>query len=175
MNIKILHESDMELCYDIDSTFLCEEYINSLKINNLKSVEFITIYNGKILFIEAKKTAPFPKNIEIENSDYKKYINDICQKAKDSFAIFASIIMNLREENICIKLRNADYKNIEFKLVVIIKNHDKKWCGQIKNALENNLRHFAKVWNWGTYPVMVLNEQMACNKGLVVSREQTEQ
>lgn len=73
------------------------------------------------------------------------------------------------------KFRNADYKNIEFKLVVIIKNHDKKWCGRIKNALENNLRHFAKVWNWGAYPVMVLNEQMACNKGLVVSREQTEQ
>ena len=82
MNIKILHESDMELCYDIDSTFLCEEYINSLKINNLKSVEFITIYNGKILFIEAKKTAPFPKNIEIENSDYKKIYKRYLSKSK---------------------------------------------------------------------------------------------
>ena len=71
MNRGILHESDMELCYDIESTFLCEKYINSLKINNLKSVEFITIHNNKILLVEAKKTAPFPKNIETETSDYK--------------------------------------------------------------------------------------------------------
>lgn len=175
MNRGILHESDMELCYDIESTFLCEKYINSIKINNLKSVEFITIHNNKILLVEAKKTAPFPKNIETETSGYKKYINDISQKAKDSFSIFSSIIMNLRDINICSKLRNADYRNIEFRLIVIIKNHEKEWCEQVQNALENNLRHFAKVWNWGSYPVMVLNEQMACDKGLVVSREQTEQ
>lgn len=55
MNRGILHESDMELCYDIDSTFLCEEYISKLNIYNIKSVEFITIRNNKILFIEAKK------------------------------------------------------------------------------------------------------------------------
>lgn len=95
MNIGILHESDMELCYDIDSTFLCEEYISKLNIHNLKSVEFITIRNNKVLFIEAKKTAPCPKNIDNDNSDYNKYIIDISQKVKDSFAIFASIIMHI--------------------------------------------------------------------------------
>ena len=90
MNRGILHESDMELYYDIDSTFLCEEYISNLNIRNLKSVEFITIRNNKILFIEAKKTAPYPKNIDNDNSDYNKYINDIYQKVKDSFTIFTS-------------------------------------------------------------------------------------
>ena len=33
-----------------------EEYISKLNIHNLKSVEFITIRNNKVLFIEAKKT-----------------------------------------------------------------------------------------------------------------------
>lgn len=174
MNRGILHESDMELYYDIDSTFLCEEYISNLNIRNLKSVEFITIRNNKILFIEAKKTAPYPKNIDNDNSDYNKYINDIYQKVKDSFTIFTSIIMRIREADICMKFRNSDYKNVEFKLVVIIKNHDKKWCSSIKNALENNLRHFAKVWNWGPFPVVVLNEQMARDKGLVMSSGQTD-
>lgn len=79
------------------------------------------------------------KRIDNDNSDYNKYINDIYQKVKDSFTIFASIIMRIREADICMKFRNSDYKNVEFKLVVIIKNHDKKWCISIKNTLENNL------------------------------------
>ena len=192
MSKEIIHESDMNLCYNKDEVFLCEKYTQSLKIDSIKTVEIIKLHCKKIFLIEAKSSAPNPESKTEENSKdetnkndnkdnnrktrFKEYIDEIAQKAMDSFTIFASIIIDIREGEIGEKLRNIDYSNIQFSLVLIIKNHEKEWCSQVKNELEtSNLSKFSKVWNWGPQPILVLNEEMARKIGLIAHPDQTEE
>lgn len=46
MSMKILHESDMDLCYNEEDTFLCENYIKNYKLEDIKTVEYITLYKN---------------------------------------------------------------------------------------------------------------------------------
>ena len=162
-------ESEMTFLCDEDHTFFCEKYVNDSCIQNLKSVEFIVKNNEKIFLVEAKSTAPKPGN----KDDFNKYIDDISNKAIDSFSLLLSTIVNRRSIDICQDILNADYSKISFYLVLIIKNHEKEWCPPVQSGLENNLRHFTVAWNWGTQPVLVLTEDMARKQRFLKSNDDT--
>lgn len=173
MSIKILNESGMNFYYDTNETFLCEQFLKKVNIKYIKSVEFIRLYNNYIVLIEAKTSAPNPYSNHPE--DFKNFIESLSQKAIDSFSLFMSLLLHRREGYIEGKIGSIDYSNAKFRFFVVIKNHEDDWCIQIKEALEETMWHFTNAWDWGPQPILVLNEEMAREIGLIAPPEQTKQ
>lgn len=157
MGLIELSESNMVFLCDDERTFLCEKYVNTNSIQHIKSVEFILKDRSRIFLVEAKTSVPNPENSE----NFKKYIDDISNKAIDSFSLLLSAVMKRRNIDICSEILHADYAKINFHLLLVIKNHKKEWCPPVQSGLEDSLRHFTVAWNWGPQPVIVLTEEMA--------------
>lgn len=96
------------------------------------------------------------------------------QKDIDSFSLFLSIVVHRREGNLSEKIKSLYFSKIGFQFIVIIKKHEEDWCAPVMEALADTMYHFTKAWNWGSRPILVLNEQMASDMGLIMPSRQSE-
>ena len=166
--VQILSESEMNFFCDLRDTFFVEKYVHDAGLQGVKAVEFIRQKKpGLIFLVEAKTSAPHPAGASPDNFD--KFINEIVQKAIDSFSLLFSAISSRRDAALGELLASADYAKTEFCLVLIIKNHEKEWLVSVQEALRESLRHFYVAWSWGSRPVLVLNREMAVQYGLIRS------
>lgn len=161
-----IHESGMRLPCDAENTFFCEEIIQTAGIQDVKSVEFITIKGEKLLLVEAKSSAPNSKNKE----DFQRYIGEIAQKAVDSFSLLLAARLGRWEGavSLCPNLATADYGTMTVSLVLVIRQCREEWLAPVRDSLLEKLRHFTAAWQWGTQPVVVLNEELAVKKQFVI-------
>lgn len=163
-------ESGMHFPYNPGQTFLIEKYVQGTGLQHVKSVEFIRPpKKGLIWLVEAKPSAPNPASPSPEN--FNTFINDIAQKAIDSFSILFSIITARRNVQLDNPPDPLTYLSAKYCLVLVIKNHKSEWLEPVRNALQERLRHFYTAWDWGSCPVLVLNEAMALRYGLICSRQ----
>lgn len=161
-----IHESGMQLPYDEENTFFCEKVIQAAGIQHVKPVEFIIKKGKKLLLVEAKISAPNSKNKE----DFHKYIEEIAQKAVDSFSLLLAVKLWrwVGDVSLCPNLATADYGKMTVSLVLVIRQHSSGLLAPVQASLHNKLRHFIAAWRWGSQPVVVLNEEMAVEKKFVV-------
>ena len=163
--MSILVESEMNFLCDIQDTFFIEKYLKENNVEHVKCIEFIRrIKDNLIILVEAKTSAPNPNNCP-EKFEY--FIKDIIQKAIDGFSMFGSILIGTREERLPSYLFSTDYSEVQFCFILVIKKHKIEWLPEVKSILENELRHFYTAWNWGNIPVLVLNEDLAFEQGLI--------
>lgn len=164
-----IHESGMQLPCDAENTFFCEEVLQTAGIQHVMPVEFIAKKGKKLLLVEAKSSAPNSKNKE----DFHKYINEIAQKAVDSFSLLLAARLGRWEEKIplCPNLATADYGAMTVSLVLVIRQCRTEWLAPVRDSLLEELRHFIAAWHWGPQPVMVLNEELAVKKKFVARAE----
>ena len=171
--LQTVCESGMYFSCDSSCTFFVEKYVHDTGLQGVKAVEFIRQKNkSKIFLVEAKTSAPHHAGSSPD--DFKKFIDEIVQKAIDSFSLLFSVITLRRQAALGNVLAKADYSRTKFCLVLIIKNHEKEWLANVQNALSEQLRHFYTAWNWGSTPVVVLNEEMAIDQGLILPPPENE-
>lgn len=134
----------------------------------LKSVEFITLKEQKVIFLEAKSSFPNPHN-KTSEEEFQKYYDDIGQKLIDSFKIFLPGIMGMWEdapeigENLKSIFPIRDYK-LEFILVITSEGIREEWLGSPKLELEKELIEYRKIWNM---EIKVLTQDLAKAYGLI--------
>ena len=60
-----------------------------------------------------------------------------------------------------------DFGTCEHRLLLVIKNAEKKWLPPIQDALQSALRSHVKLWSLGPKAVVVLNEEGARRQGFI--------
>ena len=132
----------------------------------VKSVEFITLLGGKLYFIEAKGSAPNPKNPEGKDN-VLKYCQELLEKMQHSLDLFVSREIGVNEDsgsefpNCFDENRLANCKIV---FMLIIRGHKKEWCSDIQTALQRELIALRKIWRMD---VVVLNDEQTCKRRFI--------
>jgi len=131
----------------------------------VRSVEFVRIKDGNLLPVEARTTFPNPNNPCKDNkARFQNEIDEICDKFMHSLNMLSSIELGVTAETYPDDFLLPEETSLVFMLVV--KNHEFKWLGSIKNKIEANLARYLKnIWR---PKVLVLNQNAAIKQGLVV-------
>jgi hypothetical protein len=161
-----IEESGM--CFIAENIFHIEKstlYTN-LKNNGIKSVEFIRINNHNLMLVEAKTTLANPNNQNANNQERFNYeIKEICEKFVHSINMFSAIRVGVTKEAL-LHIFSTD-THLSLELVLVIKNHELKWCRIIQQKLRNDLPdYFKKIWK---PEIFVINHAAAIQRNLVLA------
>ena len=124
--------------------------------------------SGMDFFCDSRDTFFVEKYVKESGIQHVKTV-EIVQKAIDGFSILLTVITSRRQAELGESIASADYTKTCFCLVLVIKNHEKAWLSPIQDMLRNTLYHFSTAWNWGSQPILVLNEEMAVNERIIMS------
>jgi hypothetical protein len=131
----------------------------------IKSVEFIRIKDKNLLFVEAKTTFPNPDNPSHENLlRYEEEIMDICDKFIHSLNLYSSVKVGTAEEELPSVFNTQD--KIQLVFILVIRNHELKWCRPVKTKLMQTLPSYLKaIWKFNVY---VINHDAAIKRQIAV-------
>lgn len=140
-----------------------------IKKDGVKIAEFLLLRSQdepKVWIIEAKTGTPHPGN--------QPTFNDFIGEIREKFAntLILSIATCLKRHPTCEELPNffkrLDLKEVSFRLVLVIKGHPEGWLPQLQDTLQKALKPTVKTWGLHSSSVVVLNEAMAKEKGLIL-------
>jgi len=134
--------------------------------DGVRSVEFVRCIDDMLLFVEAKTTFPNPDNPSEENlARFQTEIEDICDKFIHSLNLFSSIKIGIAEDSFSGDLVLPEKASLKF--VLVIKNHEIKWCKNIKKALYDAMPLYLKmIWK---PDIFVINHKGAISYNLAKS------
>ena len=168
----IISESDMQFGeYDEDNIFYIEDsmqYNQKLKPNGVRSCEFILLKENRLYFVEAKKSCP--NQIVAESTSEKKkkyfqYIQEIVEKMRHSLELFANIIMKrYQQDGVPEQMKNV--KNLEIRLILIVKDAELGWLDPFRDKFRNELRKDMQIWKIPEF--IILNEEQARKKQFII-------
>jgi len=165
MDKIIPNQSGMD--FIADNSFHIEEADIFRKIGDgIRSVEFIRVKGDMLLFVEAKTSFPNPNNPDADNkARFQSEIDEICEKFIHSLNLFSSIEVGVAKDGYPDEFVKP--KKLSLVFLLVIKNHEFKWCRPIKGKLEAELPHYIKkIWKPTVY---VINQKVATEQGFIVS------
>ena len=160
--IDFINESDMK--FVSDNVFHIEKSQEfTILGDNVKSVEFVRVRDNDLMFIEAKTSFPNPNNPVKGNAEkFESEILEICDKFNHSLNLFASLSLGVSKNTIPEALTLPE--NLEIVFVLVIKNHNLKWCKAIRDGIMITLPlYFKRIWK---PTVFVINQAVAVRQGL---------
>ena len=170
----IISESDMRFGeYEEKQVFQLEkshQYTRKLKVNGIKSCEFILRRGNKLYFIEAKKTCP--RQITADTSaakigKYKEYVHDITLKMRHSLMLYSNILLERYEtEGVPELLKEKNMSDLEIRLVLVVKNAEKEWLVPFQDVFKNTLRDELRIWKIPGFSI--INETTARDKHFII-------
>jgi hypothetical protein len=153
-----IEESGMH--FFIEDAFHIEksDIYKGLKMKGIKSVELIRICKNELMLIEAKTTFANPFNPDVSNLEkFNVEIHDICEKFIHSINILSSIKLGMFENDLPEAFNVLD--KLELKLILVIKNHELKWCSPLQDTLRKIMpEYFKKIWR---PTILVINHSVA--------------
>lgn len=168
----VIRESEMQFGeYDKTQVFHMEnseQYTKKLRQNGIKSCEFVLMKGNKLYFVEAKKSCP--NKILAESSKerkvkYNEFIQDIVTKMKHSLNLYANILLERYSiDEVPDAMRNL--KNLDMRLVLIVKNAEIKWLMEYQNVFRKELQNEMRIWKIPDF--MILNEDQARKKHFII-------
>lgn len=170
----IIEESNMRFGeYPDESVFHIEEcdvYKKDLKPIGYKTCEFVLRRENTLYFVEAKETNP--RRIEADTpkekvEKYHQYIDDIVHKMGDSLTLFASIMLKRHDgESLHPAMVKQDLSGIDIVCVLVVKNAEKEWLGDLKDKLNSAIKKERRTWKINN--LYVLNETQARSKQFII-------
>ena len=174
--MKSIPESDVIFGpYDEKDLFHIEksELYKSLG-EGLKTVEFIlraSTTEPNVIFLEAKKNAPNPKNrdkSEQQKKDFEKFYTGVPDKFVDSLGIYTAALLKRYHDisEVGENLVFNDLKDVKLTFVLVVTNPEAQieWLAPIRAELEERLRRWMKIWD---IDVVVLNQDLAKHWGII--------
>ena len=161
--IEELVESGMTFVLDKNLSYRIEKSDNVSKLNNVKIVEFVRLSGDHIEFIEAKTSAPNPENPE-SRDDVQVFISEIREKFQNSISLLNAAMIKRRKEifdELPVSMQKYNWAKANYKLYLIIKNHEENWLVQISEILKKEVKPFLKCWNIPELSFKVINENIA--------------
>jgi len=154
-----IKESNMVFEFDNEHVFMIENSLLHKSIGDrIKSVEFIVSLNeNELYFVEAKSSSPKP--VPDNNQRFDLFVNEISEKFIHSFNMFISALLERNKfDEIPQKLFELKKDKIDFKFILIIKDHAIEWLPPLQLAIQKKILPHLKIWD-GT--VLLMNEDLA--------------
>ena len=138
----VISESEMQFGeYEITQVFRMEDskqYKEKLRLNGIKSCEFVLMKGKKLYFVEEKKSCPnkvLAESSEEKKIKYNEFIHDIVIKMKHSLNLYANILLERYSiEEVPEAMRSLN--DLDIRLVLVVKNAEKGWLVEYQNVFE---------------------------------------
>lgn len=170
----IVNESGMSFPIVDESLFFYIEKSNLYKSiqEGVKVGEFIILDDHFCYIIEAKTSSPNPNNKENHNDlKFDQFVEEIKEKFVNTISVFIANRLKRHGEIFYNEMPNP-FQTIEldalnFKLILIIKNHKLDWLTPVNDELKKKIKGFLKSWNIKDHHLKVLNEELARENGFI--------
>ena len=143
-----------------ETVFLIEKSKMQRSCTGVKVVEFIWHRKKNVLcFVEAKSSSTI--NRPGNEKEHETFMNEICSKFTNSVDLFLTGLLERKtgHDEIHTNIKNADYRQIQLKFVLILKGHEREdLLAALRMDLEQRLRSSISIWGC---QLLVLNEQLA--------------
>ncbi len=171
MNMITILESEMTFGpFDEERFFHIESSdVYQSIIENVKMVEFILSKsignNHEIWLIEAKQSSPHPQT----QPNWNDFIIELIEKFTNGLNVFIALCTDRHfDENFPNTLKSTNLSTAKFRIILVVRNHKMDWLPPLKDSLQQKLMPLCKSLNLGANPVIVLNEDIARNKNLIL-------
>lgn len=155
--------SGMKFSFEEDKVYRIEK-ASLLADVQLKATECVVSMSDKLVFVEAKTSAPRPQTKE----DFDMYIQDITDKFADSIKFLNAVMLRHQEEKLPKQIADKNLNAVQYSFVLIIKRHELSWLPPVSDALKSSMRTVLKLWNVPDVNLKVMNERMAMDAGYCV-------
>ena len=156
----VFGEYDAANCFHIEKTDIYKD----LSRKGIKSVEFLLYQpeKRKLLLVEGKNTLPSENKKEV----FEEEIMNISCKFMDSLQLACGIWFGGHNKKVKIPKNGKDFfrYGVQIVFVLVIKKRDGKLT-DIADIIKQQLLQEHRLWK---FEVLVLNENQAYRKGLVV-------
>lgn len=153
-------ESYMKFGLDEKHTYLIEKADVLRWLPSVKVCECVALIKGRICLIEAKSSAPSPKN----KQNFDDYIYAIVQKFIDTLLLFNAIRLGRHEVNLTKELPDSLLKlsgKEDYVLYLIIHGHKDEWMVDIQDSLKMRLGHVLRAWGIEDINLKAINHETA--------------
>ncbi len=170
----IVRESGMSFPIIDESLFFHIERSNLYKSiqEGVKVAEFIKLDDQFCYIFEAKTSSPNPNN-KMNHNDlrFDQFIEEIKDKFVNTFSIYFANRLKRHGEASYTEMpssfQNANLKTLNFKFILIIKDHKLDWLAPVNDELKKRINGFLKSWNIKEINLKVLNEELARANGFI--------
>lgn len=137
--------------------------------HGLPIAEFSYLKTGskeRFITIETKSSSPKSDN----EPNFSKYIKEISSKLTNGFQLAHSLLLGRfgsAETPTSNALKSMNLADIEHRLVLVIHGHEKSWLPPVQDALRQELKSIEKIWSLGPNSILVINDVVARDKGLI--------
>ena len=167
----IIEESGMmflcpdETCFRIEKSSTYKTIQTGIKIVDFLFLRKNNKNNSVIWCVEAKSSTPRPTT----QPRFDEFISEIKEKMLNAFSLCFAMCLDrhLTSHELPLSFRSSDFPDIEVRFVLIIAGHKPEWLPPLQAVLYQALRSTARTWNLGATPVVVLNSEMARQRGLI--------
>ena len=129
-----------------------------LRINNEKPVIWI---------VEAKSSTPRPET----QPNFDGFIAEIREKLINAFSLgWASCLKRHQhaKSELPEDFKTLNLSQVDVKFVLVIKGHQNEWLPPLQEALRIALRSTVKTWAFAATSVVVINDALAQQHGLIM-------
>lgn len=172
MNTQAIEESGMRFGpFPSDNVFYIEKSRCYQRIRTgVKMAEFLLLRNqssGPVVWIvEAKSSSPRPET----QPDFAGFIREIEEKFTNAFMLGMAAQLKRHPdavEELSSAFQEPDLGRQDVRFVLVIRGYEKPRLVPIREALERAMRVVVRVWKLAPSSVLVLNEDMARQYGLM--------
>lgn len=158
-------------CWDIEHSACYREIIKGVQIAEFVRIEHRQNRGPLLWTVEAKTGSPNPA---LKQDDFDEFIQKICAKLTNAMMLAVAACLGRHpdyEHELPASFKVLDLAKADFRLVLVIKGDPgpwpEAWLPPIKDALALKLQPLVKIWRLSPVAVMVFNEALAKNNGLV--------
>lgn len=157
--------------YPNQDCFYIEKSQTYLKIQNgVQMAEFLLMRDRggdspMVWVVEAKSSSPRPETAH----DFDGFIADIKEKFINGLTLGIAAILQRHStyEELPVPFKELDLSRSSFRFVLVIRGHRDDWLSPIQDALHNALRATIRTWGLPAPSVVVLNDELARQHGLI--------
>ena len=174
MTTQHIVESEMEFGpYPKDRCFYIEksECYSAVR-DHVKMAEFlllrVTDENSALWVIEAKSSTPRAET----KPNFDSFIAEIREKLTNAFSLgWASCLGRHPQAKAELPkdFKTLDLSRADVVFCLVIRGHKEEWLPPLKDALENELRSTVKTWAFSGNSVVVINDSLARENGLILT------
>lgn len=123
--------------------------------------------NPAIWVVEAKSSTPRPET----QPNFEDFIGEIREKLINAFSLGWALCLKRHkkaEGELPDDFKTLNLSEIDVKFILVIKNHPDGWLPPLQEALGQALRSTVKTWAFAPTSVVVINDAMAQQYGLIL-------
>ncbi len=126
----------------------------------------------QVWIVEAKSSSPNPASpLPDAAKSFAAFIEEVRDKLTNALVLGVSACLG-RHPSAAAELpagfQTLQLGSVSFRLILVISGHQKQWLPPLQEALTKALRLTCQTWALGSQSVVVLNDSLARQRGLIV-------